>query len=189
MHLKCFALLFAAIVTALPAIPVTDISTAETHAAPEAGLVPRDGSTGANLESRWKADLTGRTFVGGGWTVVIKEWTPTFTAKVHARLPTNANDITALGMTVSRLFRRTDPRKTHTVEINDGWYIEAWAGGDIHFPIHGWPRELVLALVKAACYAARDDYPANGFLYDIWTAGYGEILLTLRLSPYSDNGF
>lgn len=188
MHLKCFALLFAAIVTALPAIPVTDISTAETHAAPEAGLVLRDGSTGSNLESRWKADLTGRTFVGGGWTVVIKEFTPMFTPRMHARIPTTAKDITALGMTVSRLFRRTDPTSTHASEINDGWFIEAWAG-DQHFPIHDWPRELVLALVKAACYAAKDNYPANGFFYDIWSAGYGEVLLRLTLTPRSDNGF
>ncbi|KAH8653281.1 hypothetical protein BGZ61DRAFT_487257 [Ilyonectria robusta] len=188
MHLRCFALLFAAIATALPAIPVTDISTAETHAAPEAGLVLRDGSTGANLESRWKADLTGRTFVGGGWTVVIKQWTPLVTSKLHAHIPTKAKDITELGMIVWRLFTRTNPMSTHASEINDGWLIEAWAG-DQHFPIHDWPRELVLALVKAACYAAKDDYPANGFFYEIWSANYGEVLLRLTLTPRFDNGF
>ncbi|KAH6988196.1 hypothetical protein BKA56DRAFT_612921 [Ilyonectria sp. MPI-CAGE-AT-0026] len=188
MHLKYFALLFAAIVTALPAIPVTDISTAETQAAADAGLVLRDGSAGVNLKPRWKADLSGRTFVAGGWTVVIKEWTPMFTSKIHARIPRNAHDITALGMTVSRLFRRTDPMSTHAGEINDGWLIEAWAG-DLHFPIHDWPRELVLALVKAACYAARDNYPANGFFYEIWSAGYGEVLMRLTVTPRFNNEF
>ncbi|KAI5457560.1 hypothetical protein BGZ63DRAFT_408295 [Mariannaea sp. PMI_226] len=188
MHLKYLAMLFAAIVAALPAVPVTNISPTETHTAPEVGLALRDGGSDTNLESRWSGGLTGRTFVGGGWTVVVNQWTPEFTTQLHAHLPSKARDITMLGMTIWRLFRRTDHASTWASEINDGWLISAWAG-DQNFNLHVWPQELVLALVKAACYAAKDNYPANGFFYDIWSEGYGEVLLRLTVTPRFDNDF